>query len=149
MPDESTTHDLEETFRRSLEAVSRRDFDHALSAWAPDGVLELTPLGFGLLEGGPVVGHAAIRKLWGGLSAAFEDFEIAMEDFQDLGGGVTFGVMVLCGRPRGSGGFVEHRSGVAMTWSDGRIARATNYTDIDDARAAAERLAEERDHASD
>jgi hypothetical protein len=29
-------------------------------------------------------------------------------------------------------------------WEDGLIVRVTNYTDIDEARAAAERLAEER-----
>jgi len=31
-----------------------------------------------------------------------------------------------------------------MPAEDGKIARITNYTDIDEARAAAERLAEER-----
>jgi hypothetical protein len=31
-----------------------------------------------------------------------------------------------------------------LTWLDGAIERATNYFDIDEARAAAERLAEER-----
>ena len=31
-----------------------------------------------------------------------------------------------------------------MPAENGKIARITNYTDIDDARAAAERLAEER-----
>jgi hypothetical protein len=29
-------------------------------------------------------------------------------------------------------------------WEDGKIARITNYTGIDEARAAAERLAQER-----
>jgi ketosteroid isomerase-like protein len=143
MPHGSTTPDLEDVLRRSLEAVNRGDFDAALSAWAPDGVLELTPLGFGLLEGGPVIGHEAIRKLWEDMRGAFEDFESASEEFHDLGGGVTFGVMVLRGRPRGSDGLVETRAGVVTTWRDGRIARATNYTDIDEARAAADRLAEE------
>jgi ketosteroid isomerase-like protein len=144
MPEEPTTPDLEGVLRRSLEAVNRRDFDAALSAWAPDGVLELTPLGLGLLEGGPATGHEAIRKLWGDLSGAFEDFESATEEFHDLGGGVTFGVIVLRGRPGGGGGLVETRAGVVTTWRDGRIARATNYTDLDEARAAAQRLAQER-----
>jgi hypothetical protein len=31
-----------------------------------------------------------------------------------------------------------------VTWIDGLIERTTNYFDIDEARAAAERLAEER-----
>jgi hypothetical protein len=34
-------------------------------------------------------------------------------------------------------------------WEDGKIVRMTNYRDIDEARAAAERLAEERRQNSD
>ena len=30
-----------------------------------------------------------------------------------------------------------------LEWEDGKIARITNYTDVDEARAAAERLAQE------
>lgn len=36
------------------------------------------------------------------------------------------------------------RYGTVSVWEDGKIARITHYTDIDEARAAAERLAQER-----
>jgi hypothetical protein len=36
------------------------------------------------------------------------------------------------------------RFAAVTTWVDGLIERNTNYTDIDEARAGAERLAEER-----
>jgi ketosteroid isomerase-like protein len=144
MPEESTTPDLEEAVRRAREAVNRCDFDGALSVWAPDGVWALSPVGFGAVEGRPLIGHEAIRKLFEDLTGTFEDFEFEEEEFHDLGSGVTFGVTLMRGRPHGSGSFVENRVGVVAIWRDERIARATNYPDIDEARAAAERLAQER-----
>jgi hypothetical protein len=57
---------------------------------------------------------------------------------------VTLAVLVQRGRPRGSSGFVEMRYAVVGLWADELAQRVTLYTDIDDARAAAERLAEER-----
>ena len=144
MPEESTTPDPEEAVRRALEALNRRDFDAAFSLYTPDVVIESAPGGIGVLEGGRVMGREAARKSWEDLTESFEDFEFEIEHFHDLGRGVTFGVNVLRGRPHGSDAFVEARAGVVSIWRDGRIARATSYPDIDEARAAAERLAEER-----
>jgi hypothetical protein len=48
------------------------------------------------------------------------------------------------GRPIGSSGEVRQRYAGVTAWEDGKVVRATNYSDIDDARAAAERLAKER-----
>jgi ketosteroid isomerase-like protein len=144
MSEESTTPDLEEALRRAIEALNRRDFNAAFSLYTPDVIIELTPLGFGGLEGGPLIGREAIRKFLEDLTESFEDFEFESEDFHDLGSGVTFGVLVQRGRPHGSDGFIEMRLGIVAIWREQRIARATNYTDIDEARAAAERLAQER-----
>jgi ketosteroid isomerase-like protein len=143
MPGESTTPDLEESVRRSIEALNRCDFDAAVAVWAPDAVWELAPLGMAVLEEGPPIGHEAIRKSLEDLTEAFADFESEIEDHQDFGRGVTLGVLVQRGRPHGSDAFVE-RAGVVAIWRDGRIARATSYQELDEARAAAERLAEER-----
>ena len=38
----------------------------------------------------------------------------------------------------------EERSALVFTWADGLIVKETNFTDVDEARAAAERLAGER-----
>ena len=47
--------------------------------------------------------------------------------------------------PMGMGVYeVELRYAAASVWDEGRVVRLTNYGDIDEARAAAERLAEER-----
>jgi ketosteroid isomerase-like protein len=144
MTEEPTTPDLEERVRRMIEAFNRRDFDAALSFYAPDAVFEMAPLGLGVLVGDRVIGHEAIRKSWEDLTESFEDFEFEIEHFHDLGSGVTFGVNVVRGRPHGSDAVVESRGAVVAIRRDGRIARVTTYQDFDEARAAAERLAEER-----
>jgi hypothetical protein len=62
----------------------------------------------------------------------------------DIGNGVFLGVYVQSGRPAGSSGETQLRSAAAGDWEDGLFLRITNYLDIDEARAAAERLAQER-----
>jgi ketosteroid isomerase-like protein len=41
MPEESTTPDLEELWRRLLDALNSRDFDAVMNFYAPDAVLRL------------------------------------------------------------------------------------------------------------
>jgi hypothetical protein len=55
-----------------------------------------------------------------------------------------FVVATLAARPAGGAGRVQERWSYTVTWADGMIARAVVRADIDDARAAAEQLAEER-----
>ena len=59
---------------------------------------------------------------------------------------MSFAVLLHGGRPGDSDGFVYVRHSYTMTWRDGLIQRITDYpeSDIDEARAAAERLAQER-----
>jgi ketosteroid isomerase-like protein len=143
MTEKSTTPDLQDVLRRIVEALNRRDFNAAFSLYTPDAVIEFGG-GIGVLEGGRVMGREAARKAWEDLTEAFADFEVESQDFHDLGHGVTFEVLVQRGRPHGSDAFGERRTGVVGIWRDGRVARATSYEDVDQARADAERLAEER-----
>ena len=66
------------------------------------------------------------------------------EEIRDLGNAVTFAVIRQHGRVVGTSGSVQLRYASVINWSDGLIVRNTTYTDIDEARAAAERLAAER-----
>ncbi|HMD55915.1 MAG TPA: hypothetical protein VKG82_00405 [Solirubrobacteraceae bacterium] len=66
------------------------------------------------------------------------------EEFRDLGNGVTLIVQLARGRPTGSSAFVEFRSASVAIWASGLIERFATCTDIDEARAAAERLAKKR-----
>ncbi len=57
---------------------------------------------------------------------------------------VTAWYSLRCGRLKGSSSFVEGHSAWVTEWVEGKIARDTAYTDVEEARAAAERLAQER-----
>jgi ketosteroid isomerase-like protein len=138
--EESTTPDLVELGRGLFEAANRRDFDAILLRYAPDAVWDMNPLG-GL---GTFEGHVAIRGFWEDWYASYEDLEIEPEEMLDLGNGVGFTVVIQNARPVGSSGAVRLRYALVSVWAEGLIVRLTNYSDIDAARAVAERLAESR-----
>ena len=140
MPEEFTTPDLVELTRSLFEAGTRRDFDAILLRYAPDAVWDMNPLG-GL---GTFEGHVAIRSFWEDWYASYEEFEVEPEEILDLGNEVVFTVVNQKARPVGSSGEVRLRYAVVGVWIEGLIVRLANYGDIDEARAAAERLAEER-----
>jgi ketosteroid isomerase-like protein len=140
--EESTTPDLVELGRGLYEAVNRRDFDAVMSFFAPDAVWEST-----YLEASE--GVAAIRGVFEDLASPFEQLEVEVEEILDLGGGVGFAVIVVTGRPVASSGQVQQRNAFWAIWTEDKITRLKMYmyTDIDQARAAAERLAQERGQA--
>jgi len=138
---ESTPPDLAELWRRAVQLLNVRDYDAAMRFWAPDGVLDLSVTALGRYEG-----HAAIRTVLEGLVAPYDDFQFEFEEVYDLGNGVAFAVVVLNARLAGSTGLVQGRWAAVAIWLDGLTERVTNYyySDLDEARAAAERLAQER-----
>jgi ketosteroid isomerase-like protein len=139
MPEESTTPDLVERWQKTAEAHARSDFQTMMRFFAPDAVWDASSAGVGNFEGA-----AAIRSFLEEWIGAYEEYEYNQEEGQDLGNGVLFVVATLGGRPAGSGGRVQERWGYTVTWTEGMIARVVGRADIDNARAAAERLAEER-----
>ncbi len=139
MVEASTTPDLEEKVRASTQATARGDFDAATAVFAPNAVWDASPMGLVAYQG-----HEAIRDFFEDWRGAYDHFEQVLEAFRDLGSGVTFAVLYPRARPVGSSGFVELRYAGVGTWADGLAERFTVYTDIDEARADAERLAQER-----
>src|SRR4029079_5369287 len=92
-------------------------------------------------------GRVAIRSFLENWFSAYEELEFELEDVRDLGSGVVFAVVAQEGVPAGSAGQgrVGQREGWVLLWERGLIARhAALSTDIDEARAAAEALAESR-----
>jgi ketosteroid isomerase-like protein len=145
MPEESTTPDLVELAQRLEDAMrAGDDLDVVMSFYAPDAVWDLSSAGLGTFEG-----QAAIRGLYEDWRSSYEAFEAEWEELRDLGHGVTFSVVVNRGRPHGSAHWIELRYAAVQIWAGGLIERDMDYTDIDEARAAAERLAEEGAYASD
>jgi ketosteroid isomerase-like protein len=140
MPEESTTPDLVELTRRWFEAANRRDLDAAQTFLVPDAVWEAVSLGTSF------EGIAAMRGFFEDWIGAYEEYEMEPEKVLDLGSGVVFVVVRLAARPVGStGSRLMRRRPLAFIWTGGLIARVTAYADsIDEGRAAAERLAEER-----
>jgi ketosteroid isomerase-like protein len=136
MSQESTTPDLVELVRKQLEALDRRDLDGVMNSVAEDSVLEGRVENF--LEG-----RAAIRRFLEDWFRAWEDLDFELEEVSDLGGGVVFAVVIQDGRPVGGDGRVRQREGWVYLWVGGSIARLTT-SEVDQARAAAERLAEQR-----
>jgi hypothetical protein len=139
MPEDSTTPDPVELVRLYNEVVRRRDFDSAMSFWGSDPVWDTTPVGLGLYEG-----PAAIRGFIEDWIGDYQDWVIEEEELVHLGNGISFAVYIQTGRPAGSVGEVQARYAAVGVWVERLQVRVTNYAHIDEARAAAERLAEER-----
>jgi ketosteroid isomerase-like protein len=139
MAEESATPDLVELTRRQLEAVNRRDLDALMTLCPPDGVYDTGADGLGVFEG-PGAIRGFLEDYWG----AFEDLRFEPEEVLDLGNGVAFCVLRQDARPAGSTGYVRRREAYVLEWVEGMVARLTVYSDVEEARAAAERLAESR-----
>lgn len=142
MPEEFTTPDLAERVERSVEAFNAGDFDLAASFYAPDALFY--PRAVGVLEG-----REAIRSFFEDWHGMYEEFTFEIEEFRDLGNGVTFSVIRQGGRLADTAAWIHDRFALVFTWADGLVEKGTNFTDAGDARAAAERLAEERGQNSD
>jgi ketosteroid isomerase-like protein len=140
MSEESTTHDLVERWHKAAEAHARRDFDAMISFFAPHAVWDASSAGVGAY----CEGVTAIRSFLEDWIGAFEEYEYNQEESQDLGNEVLFVVSTVGGRPAGSVGRVQEKWSYTVTWTEGMTARVVGRADIDEARVAAERLAEER-----
>jgi ketosteroid isomerase-like protein len=139
MNEESTTPDLVRLARQGYEAASRGDFDAVMSLFAADAVYDLSDVGLGTFEG-----VEAIRRFFEDWQRSWEERRFEEEELLDLGHGVLLHVFRQSGRLVGGDGRVEERLASLATWANGKIEWLKDYRDIDEARAAAERLAEER-----
>jgi ketosteroid isomerase-like protein len=137
MSEESTTPALVELSREAFEAVIRREFRAVEGFYAPDAILRGAEIG-------TFEGAAAIRGLFEDMVNPYEEFHGEIEEIASLGSAVIFAAITANGRPVGSSGEVRLHYATVLVWAEGVIEQQTNYMDIDEARAAAERLAEER-----
>lgn len=137
----STTSDLADLLRRATTAVNRHDFDAVMSFYAHDAAFDASRTLFSEFRG-----QAAVRGIFEEWVDRYEDFEVEPEELSELGNGVLFSVMRRSGRPRGSTGRVEQREPWVYLFVAGLVAEVTIYphAEIDEAHAAAKRLAEER-----
>lgn len=126
-----------ECVRRQFEALNRRDLDAVMKRVAVDAVFEGRALG-DIFEG-----HTAIRAFVEAWFGMYEELEYKLQEIHGLGNGVVFAVVLQEARPAGIAGHVHQREGWVYVWAGGLVARLF-ISDIDEARAAAERLARSR-----
>ena len=138
MPEESTTPDLVERLQRFVDATNAADFDAMASFCAHDAVYEARRVGLRL------EGREAIRGFLEQWSSVYEEVKIEVQEGRDLGHGVMFTVISQHGRLPNTTAWVQEAFPAVSIWADGLIQHTASYLDIDEARAAAERLAEER-----
>ncbi|HXW59587.1 MAG TPA: nuclear transport factor 2 family protein [Solirubrobacteraceae bacterium] len=136
MTEEPTTPDPVELVRKQAEDANRRDIDAMMSSFAVDAVFE------GRALGDVFEGRTAIRAFIEGWFGMYEELEVELEEVHELGNGVVFAVVLQEAQPVGIAGHVRQREGWVYVWAGGSIARVTVY-DVDQGRAAAERLAAE------
>jgi ketosteroid isomerase-like protein len=139
MSEEPAAPEAFRSMRETMVAFSRGDFDAQMSVYAPDAVLDMSARGLGVFQGLP-----AIRGFWEDYYQSFEDLQFDREEALDLGGGVIFAIVRQDARPAGSGAHVQTREAWVSVWDGGVFVRGSSYLDIDEARAAAERIAKER-----
>jgi hypothetical protein len=141
MSEESTSPGLGELVRQTIDAANRRDFDAAICYFTPDVVWDTSRDGFGTFEGA-----APTRRFWEDWVRGYDELEQVVEELLDVGRGVVFVVVRQKARLVGGTGYIGRRGGWVYVWVDGLIASVTVYPEgaIDEGRAAAERLAEER-----
>jgi hypothetical protein len=99
----------------------------------------MAPWGMGTFRG-----LEAIRGFMEDWLGAYGEYSMEAEEIVDLGNEVTFAVLIQRGRFVGSIGEAQLRYASAALWVGGLMTRCTNYRDVEEARAAAERLAREQ-----
>lgn len=135
VPEELTT--AEEKLRLLIDAGNRHDFDAAVALFSKRAVWDRSPVGQEIIEG-----RDAIREFFEDWNVVFEDYVLGLEEFHDLGNGVTVGRLSQRGRPRAGGGLVEEPYAAVVAWEDQLITRVSVYPDIAAALAASQRPAE-------
>ena len=138
MPEESTTPDPVALTHRVYASLNRRDLDAVMGLLGPASVWDASRW-----ELGTHTGPEAIRRFAEDWFGSLDEYGVQVEKIQDLGNGVVH-VVQVAHRAATRRGYFELRSAPVFVWVDGMLARVTLYTDIDEGRAAAERLAEER-----
>lgn len=135
MPEPSTTPDLVELTRSAFAAANEGDFDALMECLGPESVFDVSSWGFGTYQG-----RRAIRRFLEDWIGSFDEYEREAEEMLDLGNGIIYAAAVTRGVPAGRREHIRLPGASVFVWTDGMIARVINYRDLEEARAAAERL---------
>lgn len=142
MSEESATLNPVDRVRQFVEAGNRRELDAVSSYLARDSVWDTSRVGIGVFEGA-----ATIRRFMEDWFDGFEELQFVIDELLDVGSGVVLTVTRQLARPVGTAGYIQQREGWVWVWVDGLCTSVTVYPEavVDEARPAAERLAESRE----
>jgi ketosteroid isomerase-like protein len=133
-PQHVTASALELT-RRAFLSANDNDYAAMMVFYGPDSLWDMSRWGLGTYEG-----LAAIRRFFEDWMGSFDRYQVVAEEMRDLGNGVVFAVGTQYAHTARTRGHLQLRSASVFVWADGVAIRVTHYRDIDEARAAAERL---------
>lgn len=134
MPEESTPPDLVEMIRRVFETFARGDLEASASFFAPDAVWDGLDV---------AIGRERIQGLWEDYARSLGDLQIQLEEVVEYGHGVLLAVTSHSAHPQASEYQVRGREAYVYECSNGLIDHVVAFPgDIDEARAAAKRLAD-------
>jgi ketosteroid isomerase-like protein len=126
-----------ELARQAVDAWNRRDADWVIANSTPD--VEFTPAVAGSVEGEArrtLRGADGFRRFFADLDETWEQFEVEVQEFRELGNAV---VTVCRVHAMGRGSGLELDQPMAMvSWFRGeKFARAQSFLDLDEALKAA------------
>jgi len=136
MPEESPTPDQVQRLHDAFAAASAEDLDGVTANLAPNAVWVMDEVGLG-----PFEGVDAIREFLLEWWSLWQEHNHHVEEAVVLSERVGYAIIREDGRMKDSGAVVEARVAHVIESIDGLVVRDTTYTDVDAARAAAERLA--------
>jgi ketosteroid isomerase-like protein len=139
MSEESTNHDLVALTRNAFAAANAGDFDALMRLFDSGSVFDVSSWGFGTYEG-----KRAIRRFLEDWIGSFDKYEREAAEVLDLGNGIVYAAAVTHGVPAGARGHIHLLGASVFVWESDTLERVTNFRDKGEARAAAQRLAEER-----
>jgi ketosteroid isomerase-like protein len=139
MAGEPTGRDHVEILRFASRATRCRDLDGLVALLRSDVVYDLSDLGLGTFSSVDAV-RAFLKGWW----EPYTSVEWIADEMEDLGAGVVLTTNTHTARLQGSSEPMRYRDAYVLRITNGQVERLTAYRDADQARAAAERLAEER-----
>jgi ketosteroid isomerase-like protein len=139
MSEENASTDVLELTRRTFAAANSHDYDAMMAFYGPDSVWDVAPSGLGTYTGEP-----AIRSFFENWIGAIESWSLEILELRDLGNGVVLVISVQTGFSSGGGPQIRLRHTSLFVWSGEVILKAIHYRGLDEALAAAQRLAQER-----
>jgi hypothetical protein len=140
MPETAEEGHLAEVIRRGFRTLTEEGVDAWIEEFTvPDFVWDVESMGLGLYEG-----RAAYREFFDDWVSSYEEWFSEPEQIEEFAEDVTVQALRQGGRLRGSQQWVELRWAQVCLWEGNRVRRAVNYSTLDEARAAAEAMAENR-----